>query len=391
MRKGILIPLAAVLSLAACGSGQVSGDGPSVTSSASAAGVGLVSVGNFNQPLYATSPPQDRRRLMVVEQTGRIMVVRDGKRRSTPFLDIRSKVLAGGEQGLLGLAFAPDYASSGKFYVYYTRRDRRQAVSEFRRATADRASATSERPVMVMADPESNHNGGQLAFGPDDLLYVGTGDGGGAGDEHGTRGNAQDLGSPLGKILRIDPAPGGGRPYSVPASNPFTGRAGARPEVWAYGLRNPWRFSFDRSTGDLTIGDVGQDEVEEVDFMPRGQGSGANFGWRPFEGDRRFTDEEASGAVAPVITKTHDAGWCSITGGYVVRDPQLTGLTGRYLYGDFCKGEVWSAVLGAGSATGDARVQGIPEVKLLSSFGQDARGRIYVISFGGRVSRIAAR
>lgn len=387
MRKAALLSVSVALLLAACGSGEPAGQ----ATAASAAGVKLVGVGKFDQPLYVTSPPSDRRRVMVVEQPGRILVVRDGKRQAQPFLDIRSRVLAGGEQGLLGLAFAPDYASSGRFYLYYTRRDGRQAVSEFRRTSSDRANPASERQVLVMADPEGNHNGGQLNFGPDRLLYIGTGDGGGAGDQHGAIGNAQDLGSLLGKILRIDPAASGGRPYTVPASNPFVDQAGARPEVWTYGLRNPWRFSFDRRTGDLAIGDVGQNEVEEIDFTLKDKSAGSNFGWRPFEGDRRFTDEEAPNAVPPVITKDHDRGWCSITGGYVVRDPKLPTLEGRYLYGDFCKGEIWSARLSQGSATGDGRVAGLPKFEQLSSFGQDSRGRIYLVSLAGQVSRLAAR
>lgn len=387
MKRILSLIASAGLLLVACGSG----DGQGQATAAGVSGVKLVGVGKFNQPLYVASPPADRRRVMVVEQPGRIMVVRDGKRLPAPFLDIRSKVLAGGEQGLLGLAFAPDYARSGAFYVYYTRRDGRQAVSEFRRATSDRANAASERQVLVMADPEGNHNGGQLNFGPDRLLYIGTGDGGGAGDQHGAIGNAQDLGSLLGKILRIDPAAGDGRPYTVPASNPFVDQAGARPEVWTYGLRNPWRFSFDRKTGDLTIGDVGQNEVEEIDFTLRDKSAGANFGWRPFEGDRRFTDEEAPDAVPPVITKDHGQDWCSITGGYVVRDPRLPALAGRYVYGDFCKGQIWSARLSEGAAGDDRRVAGLPTVGQLSSFGEDSRGRIYVVSLAGQVSRLAAR
>jgi glucose/arabinose dehydrogenase len=387
VKKTALLSVSVALLLTACGSGEPAGQ----ATAASAAAVKLVGVGKFDQPLYVAAPPSDRRRVMVVEQPGRILVVRDGKRLAKPFLDIRSRVLAGGEQGLLGLAFAPDYAGSGRFYVYYTRRDGRQAVSEFRRSSSDRANPASERQVLVMADPEGNHNGGQLNFGPDRLLYIGTGDGGGAGDRHGAIGNAQDLGSLLGKILRIDPAAGGGRPYTVPASNPFVDQAGARPEVWTYGLRNPWRFSFDRRTGDLTIGDVGQNEVEEIDFTLKDKSAGSNFGWRPFEGDRRFTDEEAPNAVPPVITKDHDRGWCSITGGYVVRDPKLPTLEGRYLYGDFCKGEIWSARLSEGSAAADGRVAGLPRFEQLSSFGQDSRGRIYVVSLAGQVSRLAAR
>ena len=200
-----------------------------------------------------------------------------------------------------------------------------------------------------MADSESNHNGGLLLFGPDGLLYIGTGDGGGGGDLHGPRGNAQNLGSLLGKILRIDPRRSGGRPYSVPRDNPFVGRAGARGEIYAYGLRNPWRFSFDRRTRDLTIGDVGQNAWEEIDFVPRGRGAGrgANFGWRLFEGRARYTPgESAPGHVDPVIVRSHDDGNCSITGGVVVRDPAVAGLDGRYVFGDFCRGRIESARLG---------------------------------------------
>src|SRR5918995_2974770 len=302
-----------------------------------ARGVRLQRVGSFASPVYVTAPPGDRSRVMVVEQEGRIRVIRDGKVLDAPFLDIRGLVTGGGEQGLLSLAFAPDYAESGRFYVYYTDRSEDQRVVEYRATSPDRADAGSARLLLRMADDEVNHNGGQLAFGPDGLLYVGTGDGGGGGDRHGRRGNAQDLGSLLGKILRIDPRPAGGRPYRVPADNPFTGRRGARGEIYAYGLRNPWRFSFDRRTGDLTIGDVGQNAWEEIDFVRRGRGRGANFGWRPFEGRARFTPgERARGHVSPVIVRSHSAGNCSITGGVVVRDPALGGLRGRYVFGDFC-------------------------------------------------------
>jgi glucose/arabinose dehydrogenase len=352
--------------------------------------VRLVRVGSFSNPLYVTAPPADRSRVMVVEQEGRIMLLRSGKRQSRPFLDIRPLVTAGGEQGLLGLAFAPDYARSGRFYVYFTRTDGRQEVAEYRRATADRADAGSRRSLLVMADPAPNHNGGQLNFGPDGLLYIGTGDGGAGDDPFGRRGNAQNLGSLLGKILRIDPRASGGRAYTVPASNPFTGRAGARPEIYSYGLRNPWRWSFDRRTGDVTIGDVGQDRVEEIDFTRKGRARGANFGWRPWEGRRRNFDEPAPGAVFPVLEKTHAQGWCSITGGYVVRDPRLPGLRGRYVYGDFCKGEIRAATLRLPRARGD-RALGLPRIDALSSFGEDARGRVYVVSLSGPVYRLAAR
>jgi glucose/arabinose dehydrogenase len=368
---------------------------PAATSSAAAApaagGVKLVSVGKFNLPLYVTAPPKDLRRVMVVQQGGRISVVRDGKSLGRPFLDISSRVTAGGEQGLLGLAFSPDYAKSGLFYVYFTRRDGKQEVAELRRATSDRANAGSIRSVLVMDDPEANHNGGQLNFGPDGLLYIGTGDGGGGGDQHGTIGNAQNLGSLLGKILRINPRRSGSKAYSVPASNPFVGRAGARREIYSYGLRNPWRFSFDRVAGDLIIGDVGESAVEEIDFTTIEQARGGNFGWRVREGNRQFSDESVDGAIEPVIVRTHDEGWCSVTGGYVVRDPALSSLRGKYLYGDFCKGIIYGARLSSSGASGNARVAGLPQIAALSSFGEDARGRIYVVSFGGAVSRIAAR
>ncbi len=387
MRKFFFLPLLATVAVAACG-GSVTADGAGATA---AAGVKLVKLGSFQMPLYVTAPPADRRRVMVVQQGGKIIVVRDGKPRGKPFLDITTRVLAGGEQGLLGLAFAPDYAKSKLFYVYYTRRDGRQQVSEFRARSSEVASASSERRVLLMDDPEENHNGGQLAFGPDRLLYIGTGDGGGSGDQHGTIGNAQNLGSLLGKLLRIEPRRRGGRAYSVPSSNPFRARAGAAPEVFAYGLRNPWRFSFDRATGDLVIGDVGESEVEEIDFVTPAQARGANFGWRVREGDRPFAAGSVPGAIEPLITHTHDSGWCSITGGYVVRDPALKALSGRYLYGDFCKGVIYSARLGVAGAEGDAPVAGLPQVEALSSFGEDASGRLYVVSLGGAVSRIAAR
>jgi len=312
-----------------------------------------------------------------------------GRLRAQPFLDIRGQVTAGGEQGLLGLAFAPDYKTSGRFYVYFTDRSQDQRVVEYERA-GERADAGSARLVLRMADDEGNHNGGPLVFGPDRLLYIGTGDGGGGGDEHGERGNAQNLGSLLGKLLRIDPAAADGRPYSVPSDNPFVGRDGARGEIYSYGLRNPWRFSFDRRTGDLSIGDVGQNEVEEIDFVRRGKGRGANFGWRPFEGRSRYAPgESAPGHVPPVITRTHGDGWCSITGGVVVRDPNLPALRGRYVFGDFCVGRILSARLEAGRARS---VRNTPlKVDSLSSFGEDARGRVYAVSLGGSVFRLVSR
>jgi glucose/arabinose dehydrogenase len=318
------------------------------------------------------------------------VVVRGGRRLARPFLDIRDRVSTGSEQGLLSMAFAPGYAASGLFYVYYTDRNGDTRVIEYRRASADRADHGSARQVLFVDQPESNHNGGLVLFGPGDLLYIGLGDGGGGGDRHGARGNAQSLGTLLGKILRIDPRPSGGRPYRVPSSNPFVGRAGARGEIYAYGLRNPWRFSFDRRTGDLSIGDVGQGAVEEISFVRRGRGAGANFGWRPFEGRARYTPgERAPGHVRPVIQRFHSGGNCSITGGVVVRDPGLPALAGRYVFGDYCKGRIETARLRAGGARSVRRTR--MRVGSLSSFGEDARGRVYATSLDGPVYRLVPR
>lgn len=377
----LLCSLLGAFGLSACGS---------ASDDAEAAGVRLVRVGSFSNPLLVTAAPGDRRRLYVVEQGGAIRVVRRGKVLDHPFLDLREQVQADGEQGLLGLAFAPDFARSKRLYVHYSEAGSGDTrIVEYRAASRDRAKAGSARVVLRVDQPESNHNGGEITFGPDGLLYVGLGDGGGADDQHGRRGNAQDLGSLLGKILRIDPRASGGRAYSVPRDNPFAGRAGARGEVYAYGLRNPWRFSFDRKSGALAIADVGQNDVEEVDFVARGKGAGANFGWRPFEGTRTNFEEPAAGHVRPVIEKGHDDGWCSITGGFVVRDRALGRLFGRYVYGDFCKGQIRSARLTPGGAKGDSAVGGLKTIPSLSSFGQDARGRIYAVSLEGPVYRLA--
>lgn len=398
---------AALLVLGACGSSDsdaetaaaratiASSAQPTQAAATASSGVRLISVGRFDTPVYVTAPPRDARRIFVVEQGGTIRVVRGGKRVARPFLDLRSKVTAGGEQGLLSMAFAPDYARTRRFYVNYTDKSGTQRVVEYRRSpsSADRA-LTSGRLVLRYDGVEDNHNGGLVTFGPEGLLYVGTGDGGGANDEHGQRGNAQNLGNLLGKILRIDPRRSGSRPYRIPSSNPFVNRAGARGEIYSYGLRNPWRFSFDRSTGDLSIGDVGQGVIEEIDFAAKGAASGVNYGWRPFEGSGRTPGisggEDAPGHVKPVIELTHDDGNCSVTGGYVVRDKGVPALDGRYVYGDFCKGQLRSAKLSGGSAGGDAAIPGVAKVDQLSSFGEDGRGRVYVVSLSGPVYRFAA-
>lgn len=385
------------LTVAACGGGDRTEAGaqpidPEVsqdlgTTAAKKTGLKLVKVGSFDAPVFVTAPPADRGRQFVVEQAGRIRVIRNGKKLSKPFLDIRRLVTSGGEQGLLSMAFAPDYATSKRFYVYYTDKDADQRVVQYTAASADRADAGSAKLVLRMADPEGNHNGGSLVFGPDGHLYIGTGDGGGAGDLHGRFGNGQDKTSLLGKILRITPKAGGG--YTTPASNPFKG-SGGRPAIYAYGLRNPWRFSFDRRTGAMTIGDVGQDEIEEINFVRKGKGLGANFGWRAFEGNDRYkSGESAPGHVKPVITHTHSNGWLSITGGVVVRDRGVPGAYGKYVYGDFVKGELFSAKLDTPKAK-RVRNTGL-KVDALSSFGEDARGRVYAVSLNGAVYRLAAK
>ncbi len=324
----------------------------------------------------------------MVEKTGRIQVVRDGKLVSTPFLDLSDQVSTGGEQGLLSLAFAPDYRKSGLLYVDYTDTAGDTRVVEYRRSSSDPlvADPQSAREVLVVDQPYSNHNGGLVVFGPDDLLYIGLGDGGSANDPE-RRG--QDLSTLLGKILRIDPRPSGGRLYSIPDSNPFVGRSGARPEIYSYGLRNPWRFSFDSLTRALAIGDVGQVQFEEVDLVARGDGRGANFGWSAYEGFTRFNDDqEAPNAVPPVLVYTHEVG-CSITGGYVVRDRSLPTLYGRYLYGDYCAGQLRSFPATPGGRADDDRPLGL-EIPQLSSFGEDNAGHVYATSLEGPVYRLTA-
>jgi glucose/arabinose dehydrogenase len=376
----------AFAALAACGS-TPAGSEPASTA---AAGVKLTKVGTFSSPDYVTHAPGDRRRLFVVEQGGKIRVVRDGRVLRAPFLDITSQIVSGGEQGLLGLAFAPDYVSSGRFYVDYTDRNGDTRIVEYRRGSSpDRANPRSARQLLFQDQPEANHNGGQLTFGPDGLLYIGLGDGGGGDDQHGQIGNGQHLGTLLGKILRIDPRASGGRSFGIPADNPFVGRRGAKSAIYAWGLRNPWRFSFDRATGDLAIGDVGQDHVEEIDFRTKGTGRGVNFGWRAWEGTRREDPRlTVRGDVKPVLEYTHDHG-CSVTGGYVIRDPRLRALDGHYVYGDFCAGDLLTARLRQDGAS-ERRALGL-HVASLSSFGEDGRGRVYAVSLDGPVYRLDPR
>ncbi len=369
--------------------------------------VSLLQVGTFAQPVYVTAPPDDLSRIFVVQKTGKIAVVRDGV--SSTFLDITGRVRSSGnEQGLLSMAFAPDYATSGIFYVYYTAQPPGGSgapgsdltISAFQRTDADHADPGSERAVLQIPHRKfDNHNGGNLQFGPDGMLWAGTGDG---GDGNDSLGNAQQT-SPtwndaaaghdarLGKLLRIDPRPGVGCDghCTIPADNPGF----AQPEIWAKGLRNPWRFSFDRVTGDLVIGDVGQDTWEEVDFAAApGRGASADYGWNVYEGLHPRGSTAPAGAppgvTMPVLEKAHAApdSFSSIAGGYVVRDPALPDLLGRYLYADTFLGNIRAATLSAGGATGDSDT-GL-HVSTLASFGEDACGRIYAVSLDGPVYRL---
>jgi glucose/arabinose dehydrogenase len=343
-----------------------------------AADVRLVPVAELEQPVAMALRPGERT-LYVVEQVGRVRAIRGGQLDPAPVADISDQVTAGGEQGLLGLAFSPD----GRYlYLHYTDREGDHQIAELTMA-GRRADPGSQRSVLRIEDPFGNHNGGQLAFGPDDHLYIAFGDGGGGGDPLGS---GQSLGTLLGKILRIDPRPAGGRAYGVPSDNPFVGRDGARPEIWAYGLRNPWRFSFDAATGDLWIGDVGQNAYEEIDFEPAGSG-GRNYGWNRREGRHPFNGgDRPDGAVDPVIEYGRDDG-CTVIGGFVYRGRRIGGLRGAYLYGDYCSGWVRAARTRDGKVL-EQRDLGL-EVPSLSSFGTDAAGELYALSLAGVVYRLA--
>jgi glucose/arabinose dehydrogenase len=378
------------LALPACGSANDQDPPPQKEATASAkGGVALKRIGSFDAPVYVTGAPGFPKLLFVVEQPGRIQVLSGGRMRT--FLDIRGLVGYGGEEGLLSVAFPPDYPRSKRFYVYYTDDAGDIRVDEFRRRSATRASFGSRRPVIQVPHPvNSNHNGGQLQF-LGDLLYFATGDGGAGGDPPN---NAQNKDVLLGKLLRIDPRASGGNPYSVPSSNPFVGKAG-RDEIYSYGLRNPFRFSFDTTRGQprLAIGDVGQDSFEELDYLTVGRANGANFGWDAFEGfaDYGGGTPDPGGTVKPIFAygRGRGGGSCTIIGGYVARDPRLPSLRGRYVYADLCEGQLRSLVPHLKRASDDRRL-GL-RVETPSSFGEDQRRRLYVTSLEGPVHRLVPR
>ena len=341
-------------------------------------GLRLDTIGDFDAPVYVDDAPGAPELLFVVEQPGTIRVLRDGQLLDQPFLDLRDRVRYGGEQGLLSVAFDPKYERNRRFYVYYTNGAGNIEVDGFRRkrSSATRAAAGSRSRVITVKHPAySNHNGGQLQFGPDGMLYLGTGDGGSAGDPDG---NAQNRNSLLGKLLRIDPKRAEG--YLTPKSNPFDGRRG-RDEIYALGLRNPYRFSFDSRSGDIFIGDVGQDAWEEIDHVSRRRLGGSNFGWDLLEGNHDFDGHNPPAHYRrPALEYSSRGGGCAVTGGYVVRGAQLPALAGRYLYADFCIGEIRSF---DPSSPGPSDASTGLEVDQPSSFGEGAGGSIYVTSLSG--------
>jgi glucose/arabinose dehydrogenase len=358
----------------------------------------------LERPIFVTQPPGDAR-LFVVEKPGRIRLIKDGALVADPFLTVPGVSERGGEMGLLGLAFHPDYSENGRFYVYYSTLQGGSAhisrIAEYRASAdnADLADAASERVLLEVSQPQDNHNGGHLELGRDGYLYIGLGDGGGGGDQHGPMGNGQNLETLLGKILRIDVNGTGAGPnatYGIPSGNIQS--AGALPEIWSYGLRNPWRYSFDACTGDMYIGDVGQNEIEEVDFEPAAT-SGRNYGWRLMEGEDCFNPDTGCNAqtqnlVLPVATYDHDIGQ-SITGGYVYRGPAIPNLRGTYLYADYQSARFFALRMADGAVaqpqteiTDSINPGG--NIESISSFGQDSAGELYVVSFGGSVYRIEA-
>ena len=366
------------------------------------AAIGLRQVaGGLERPLWAGMPQRIDGKLWVMEQAGRVWIfdVATGTKSAQPFLDICSEVSRkGNEEGLLGLAFDPDFQVNGRYYVNFTDKEHFTRIVRFtseNHATTDVAGA---EVVLRFKQPFENHNGGWLAFGPDGMLYIGNGDGGSGNDPNN---NAQSLGTLLGKMLRIDVSPKQG--YTVPSDNPFVATKGAQPEIWAYGLRNPWRCSFDRQTGDLWIGDVGQNKWEEVDFMPRGKGAGANFGWRVREGAVATPEPGAgapapAGAIEPVYVYPHggaaDQG-VSVTGGYVYRGP-VAELQGRYVFGDYQNPRIWSFVLRDGKVADfkdhtDVLQPDKGRIALISSFAEDNQGNLFIIDHTGSVYQVVAK
>lgn len=381
IRSALVLTLVATACSAGSGSGSPA-DGDAAASVGT--GVRLEEVASgLSNPLYLTAPRSDPR-LFVVEQPGRIRVVENGRLLPAPFLDITDRVSSGGERGLLSVAFHPAYATNGYLYMDYTDRNGDTRIERYRvSADRNRADPTSAKLVLFVKQPYANHNGGLVVFGPDGKLYVGMGDGGSGGDPQG---NGQNRDALLGKLLRLDVDTGD--PYAVPRDNPFAGDAGARGEVWALGMRNPWRFAFDREAGLLYVADVGQNQWEEVDVVPAGSG-GLNYGWNTMEGTHCYRPAQGcsrTGLVVPVLEYDHGDG-CSVTGGYVYRGSRIPSVRGHYFYADYCGGWVRSFRYSGGAAA-DRRSWDFGSIGSVLSFGEDAAGELYVLSGNGRVYRM---
>ena len=391
-RSVALIAPLTVLALVVAACNDDGGNGNSARNGSSKGGSGqlgaakvkLTPIARVEEPT-AFATRQGDRALYVTEQVGRVRAVRDGDLDAQPVLDLTADVGSGGERGLLGLAFSPD---GSKMYVYYTNRDGDIRLDEYAMA-GNSVDAGSRRQVLAVDHPPApNHNGGQTSFGPDGKLYLGLGDGGAAGDMgagHAEGGNAQSLDTLLGKILRIDPTPSAGAAYTIPPDNPFADGGGLR-EIWSYGLRNPWRFSWDRKTGDMWIADVGQNQWEEVDFVAGGHGAGTNFGWNRVEGTHEFSGQAPANAVAPIYEYSHADGGCSVSGGYVYRGAKIPVLRGAYVFTDYCASTLRAITQQGGKLAGqrDLGVKG----NQITAFGEAQDGELYVLSQGDGLQRL---
>ena len=369
----------------------------------------------YKKPVFITSYPNNAKLLYIVEQAGLIKLINDGKKLSRPFFDINKRVVnpnrPGDERGLLGFAFHPNHTNNGKFYINYMDNDGNTIVSEFSTNSELRANHKSERIILKLKQPYGNHNGGDIQFGPDGYLYISIGDGGKAGDPLNA---GQDLSSLFGKIIRIDIEQ---EPYGIPKSNPFFGQKDKREEIWAWGLRNVWRFSFDKQTGDKYLADVGQNKWEEVNFEPASSKGGLNYGWRIMEANHCYDPKEncpTEGLIKPIIEYPNDANHpafafriieelsfsetdvegCSVTGGYVYRGQKIKSMEGQYIFGDYCSGNIWTLKVVNGKAinfknrTEEINIGGGEFTTYISSFGQDSDGEIYIIDYNGGIYKL---
>ncbi len=339
-------------------------------------GLSPIASGSLHKPIFLTHANEKDGRLFIIEQHGKILIFEKGQPLPHPFLDIAPKLSTGGERGLLGLAFHPHYQKNGRFFVNYTRKqDRATVVAEYHRSSDRNRSDPEGKTLLVIPQPYGNHNGGMIAFGPDKLLYIGMGDGGAGGDPENYGQNPQEL---LGKILRIDVDHG--NPYGIPPDNPFALKGG-KPEIFATGLRNPWRFSFDREKGTLWVGDVGQNDWEEISIVKKGE----NHGWRIMEGSHCFEPKSHCQAsqhlTLPVLDYKHTKGRCSVTGGYVYRGKNMPALSGTYIFADFCTGEIWGYRNKSHSVLLDTNLQ-------IPSFGEDADGELYILGYDGSIHQL---